>query len=190
LPETILTYEDWPDFFAKRLIETGCYHLSKSPASGDQDIEIYSSLTGNLNTVLEIRYFSSMDLLYIHILNPETPGNNFRQQMEYFYKYDFDLVKEYGPPGLEFNETNIIGIRNFLDAGFLGYEVAYYKNGKPSKSTLTDINSDGSQFTFTYHFNREPIFIRLWNRIRRRPILYDRITRTDLRDIFPGLKAT
>ena len=99
-------YEDWNDYFKKRLVESGTFLLYQSYSKGDADIEIYSALKGNPKTTIEVGYFSPMTLIYINILNPETPGKNMQQEIEHLYKYEFDEEKQYGPPGLDFEEIN------------------------------------------------------------------------------------
>jgi hypothetical protein len=113
-------YEDWKDFFTKRLIDTGAFRLADTFSKGDADIEIYSALRGNPETFIKVGYFSPITLIYIEILNPSTPGKNRQQEIEHLYKYEFDNEKQYGPPGLDFNEINVHGIGNLLDQGFNG----------------------------------------------------------------------
>ena len=186
--DTILSYEDWRDFFTKRLLDTGFFSLSQTLSKGSTDVEIYSTIKGNPDTTIEVGYFSAMTLIYINIYNPETPGNNKQQEIEYLYKYEFDSEKQYGPPGLDFDETNIKGISNYLDQGFNGNEVVYYKNGKPIKSRLTtSYYPDSPRSTVTYHFNAEPFFKRLLNKILGRRTQYDEVKDIDLRNVFGGL---
>ena len=113
-------FEDWKDFFTQRLVDSGAFRLSKTFSKGDTDIEIYSALTGNPDTEIQVGYFSPISIIYVHIFNPITPGKNRQQEIEHFYKYEFDKEKQYGPPGLDFNEINIQGISNYLDQGFNG----------------------------------------------------------------------
>jgi len=189
--DTVLSYEGWRDFFTKKLIDTGLFSLSHKFSKGDTDVEIYSTLKGNLNTTIEVGYLSATTLIYIHIYNPETPGKNRQQEIEHLYKYEFDSEKQYGPPGLDFNEINIKGISNYLDQGFNGTEVVYYKKGKPIKSRVsTSYYPDSPQSTITYHFNGEPIYKRLLTRILRRSNQYDGIKHIDLRNIFSGLNGS
>ena len=187
--DNVLSYEDWRDFFTKQLLETGNFDLSNTDSKGNTDIEIYTALKGDPGTTIHVGYFSSMTLIYIHILNPETPGNNRQQEIEYLYKYSFDPEKQYGPPGLEFNETNIQGISNYLNKGFNGLETVYYRKNKLIKSRLTlrdDPDSPG--FTVTYHFNEKPFLIRLFKKLFHTKEEYDEIRNIDLRTVFEGLK--
>ncbi|HEY6505612.1 MAG TPA: hypothetical protein VIZ28_16670 [Chitinophagaceae bacterium] len=148
-------------------------------------------MKGNLNTTIEVGYFSPVTLIYIHILNPETPGNNRQQEIEYLYKYEFDSEKQYGPPGLDFDETNVQGISSYLNQGFNGEEVIYYKNGKPIMSKLTtSYYPDSSKSSITYHFNNEPLYKQLLNKILRKKKQYDEIRHIDLRNIFGGLNGS
>jgi hypothetical protein len=189
--DTVLSYEDWRDFFTKKLIDTGLFSLSHTFSKGDTDVEIYSTLKGNPNTTIEVGYFSAMTLIYIHIYNPETPGKNRQQEIEHLYKYEFDSEKQYGPPGLDFNETNIKGISSYLDQGFNGTEAVYYKKGKPIKSRLTtSYYPDSPQTTITYHFIDEPIYKRLLSKFLGRDNQYEEIKHIDLRNIFSGLNGS
>src|SRR5690349_11509182 len=131
MPITQQLYEDWKDFFAKKLLSTGDFSLTNTYSKGDTDVEIYSALKNNLETTIEVGYLSSMTLIYLHIFNPQTPGKNRQQEIEHLYKYEFDAEKQYGPPGLDFDEINILGISNYLDQGFNGKEMVYYINNKP-----------------------------------------------------------
>ena len=189
--ETVLSYEDWNDFFMKRLVNTGAFRLSETFSKGDTDIEIYSALRGNPDTTIKVGYFSPMTLIYVEILNPSTPGKNRQQEIEHLYKYEFDNEKQYGPPGLDFNEINIQGISNLLDQGFNGSETIYYRKGKVVKSRLTtSYYPDNAQSTIIYHFHQEPFFKRLVNKIFGRNGKYDEVKTVALRDVFNGLKGS
>lgn len=189
--ETVLSYEDWRGFFTKNLLDSGLFSLSQTFSKGDTDIEIYSMLKGNPNTTIEVGYFSSMTLIYIHILNPEAPGKNRQQQIEHFYKYQFDTEKQYGSPGLEFNETNVQGISNYLQQGFNGSETVYYRKHKPIKSKLTtSYYPDSPQSTITYYFHQESFFRRLVSKLKGRKDEYDDIKTIDLKNIFRGLNGS
>ncbi len=184
------SYADWKDFFTKRLVDTDAFRLSRTFSKGDTDIEIYSALKGNPDTEIQVGYISPMALIYIHIFNPLTPGKNRQQEIEHLYKYEFDQEKQYGPPGLDFDEINIEGISNYLDQGFNGSETVYYRNGRPVKSKLTTSyypNSPTS--TFTYHFHKEPFFKRVLDRLLERQSQYEETKTIDLQDIFGGLNG-
>jgi len=185
------SYDDWKDFFTKRLVDSGAFRLSETYSKGDTDIEIYSALRHNLDTTIQVGYFSPMTLIYVHIFNPATPGKNRQQEIEHLYKYEFDDKKQYGPPGLDFNEINVQGICSLLEQGFNGSEKIYYQKGKPIKSTLTtSYYPDSPQSTITYRFHEEPFFKRLLNKIRGRHNQYDNVKTIDLRDIFGGLNGS
>ena len=132
-----------------------------------------------------------MTLIYVHIFNPRTPGKNRQQEIEHLYKYEFDAEKQYGPPGLDFDEINIQGISNLLDQGFNGQETVYYRNGQPVKSKLTtSYYPDSPERTITYHFHSESIFGRLLERILGRKDKYDKIETINLQDVFIGLNGS
>jgi hypothetical protein len=185
-----LKYDDWKDFFTKRLVDTGGFRLANTFSKGDTDIEIYSALMGNLDTEIQVGYLSPMTLIYIHIFNPLTPGKNRQQEIEHLYKYEFDKEKQYGPPGLDFNEVNIQGISNYLDQGFNGSETIYYRKGKPVKSKVrTSYYPDSPTSTITYHFHEEPFFKRVLNRLLGRQNRYEEIKSINLQDVFGGLNG-
>lgn len=189
--DTVLSYQDWRDFFTKKLLDTGLFSLTQTFSKGNTNVEIYSTLKGNPNTTIQVGYFSAMTLIYINIFNPETPGKNRQQEIEHLYKYEFDSEKQYGPPGLDFNEINIKGISNYLDQGFNGNEAVYYKKGKPIKSRLTtSYYPDSPPSTITYYFNASPIYKRLLTKILGRGDQYDEIKHIDLRNIFSGLNGS
>ena len=189
--ETVMSYEDWRDLFKKKLSDTGHFNLSNTYSKGDADTEVYSALKHNPNTTIEIGYLSSMTLIYLHIFNPETPGKNRQQEIEHFYKYEFDPEKQYGPPGLEFNEINVKGISNYLDQGFNGLETVYYRKGKPIKSRVTtSYYPDSPTHTLTYHFTEDPFYMRLVKKLFFKKEKYDEIRNVDLKNVFGGLKET
>ena len=191
MPHSQQSYENWKDFFKKRLIDTGAFRLSDTFSKGDIDIEIYSALRQNFETTIQVGYFSSMTIIYVHIINPATPGKNRQQEIEHLYKYEFDEEKQYGPPGLDFNEINVQGISNLLDQGFNGSETIYYQNGKPVKSKLTtSYYPDSPQSTITYHFHRESILKRLLNKISGQHNGLEATKTINLRDIFNGLNGS
>ncbi|HEX2608019.1 MAG TPA: hypothetical protein VHK91_11590 [Flavisolibacter sp.] len=188
--ETILSYEDWNDFFTKRLVESGAYRLSETINTGNTCKEIYSPLKGDPDTIIQVGYFSPMTLIYINIINPATPGKNRQQEIEHLYKYQFDDEKQYGPPGLDFEEINILGISSYLDQGFHGSETVYYRNGKAVKSKLTtSCYADSPQSSHTFHFHQESFFKRIKNRMVGQNIKYDEIKTVQLQAVFSGLKS-
>jgi hypothetical protein len=131
-----------------------------------------------------------MTLAYIHIFNPSTPGKNRQQEIEHLYKYEFDKEKQYGPPGLDFNELNVHGISNYLDQGFNGSETVYYHNGRPVKSRLTtSYYPDSPTSTITYHFQEELFFKRVLNKLLGRQSRYEQTKIINLKDIFGGLNG-
>ena len=183
-----LSYEDWHDFFTKRLTNSGAFQLSETFSVNSTEIEIYSALKGNLDTRIELGYLSPTLLVYLQIINPATPANNKQQQIEHFYKYDFDQRKQFGPPGLEFNEVNIQGINSYLEQGFNGSETIYYRNGTPIKSTLTTrYYSDSPETTVAYYFQKKSIFVRLLNILFGRHTEYDEVKTVNLQEIFGGV---
>ena len=186
--DTVLSYEDWEDFFKKNLLDTGQFSLLRTFSKGDTDVEVYSTLKGNPDTTIQVGYFSCMTLIYINIFNPATPGKNRQQEFEHLYKYDFDTEKQYGPPGLEFKEINVQGISKYLQQGFNGSETVYYRRNKLIKSKLTtSYYPDSPKSTITYYFYNEPIYRRLLNKIFGRDNVYDEIKTINLRDVFGGL---
>jgi len=183
-------YENWRDFFSKRLVQSGAFALSDSQKKGDIDKEVYRALTGDLWTTIEVGYFSSMTLVYVYILHPHTPGNNKRQQEEYLYKYEFHPEKQYGGPGLDFEEMNVQGINNLLIQGLHGSEKVFYKNGKPVRSELTaSYYWDSSRFTRKYNFTKASFCRRLLNKIAGTGEQYHEVRIVNLRDVFSGLDS-
>lgn len=189
--DTIDSYEDWKDFFVKNLTSGDQFNLTSSEPSSGLDIEIYSALTGDKATTIQIEYLSSMTLLFLKILNPKTPGKNKQQENEYFYKYSFDKEKQYGGPGLEFNKINIDGIKNFLKEGFHGTETIYYLGQKPIKSVLsTSYYRDSISYKMTYYFDKVSIVRRLIEKIFLIEPKVDRVESVDLTEIFPGINGS
>lgn len=185
------SYENWRDFFSKRLVDSGAFSLTDTYSRDDTEIEIYSALKGDPETTIKVGYFSAITLIYIHIINSRTPGNNRRQEIEHLYKYEFDEVKHYGPPGLDFEENNIQGISNILDEGFNGEEIVYYRNGSPVKSQLTtSYYPDSPKSTITYYFNSEFFLKRLLKRILAQKDTYYSVKKINLRDVFGGLNGS
>jgi hypothetical protein len=175
-------YKDWKDFFRKRLTVNNDFALARAVTEIDRDVEIYSSLKHNIDTYIEVSYFSLMTLFSVKVLNPATPGKNKEQDNEYFYRYDFTPGKEYGGVGLDFNEMNVEGIEGLLSEGLSGEERVYYKNGKPLKSVLiTDI-------TYSYYFDNSGFWERLLRKWAGGKEKYDEVKTIKLEDIFKGLQ--
>ena len=131
-----------------------------------------------------------MTLIYIHIFNPLTPGKNRQQEIEHLYKYEVDKEKQYGPPGLDFDEINVQDISNYLDQGFIGSETVYYRKGKAVKSKVTtSYYPDSPTNTISYRFHEEPFFKRVLNRLLGRQNQYEETKTINLRDIFGGLNG-
>ena len=191
MPNNTLPFEDWKDFFTRKLINTGLFTLSSSDLNPGTDIEIYSAIKNNPYTRIELGYFSPMTLIYLHIFNPETPGKNRQQQIDYFYSHHFNEQDDYGPPGLDFNEINIQGISNYLAQGFNGSEKVFYRNGKAVKSIQTSsYYPDSPITTTTYHFNKENFFQNLFKKIIGTKEEFDMIKEIDLRTVFNGIKSS
>ncbi|MGN6294259.1 MAG: hypothetical protein ACTHMV_16045 [Chitinophagaceae bacterium] len=184
------SYKDWKDFFTEKLVNTGAFQLASASSKGDTDIEIYSTLEGDSDTIIQVGYLSPVTLIYVHVLNPATPGKNRQQEIEHLYTYEFDTEKQYGPPGLDFNEINVQGISNYLDQGFNGIETIYYLNGKPVKSKLTtSYYPDSPQNTVTYRFYTQSILQRLLSKVFGERNEYDEVKTVNLQDIFSGLNG-
>lgn len=183
-------YKDWKNFFTEKLVNTGAFQLASASSKGDTDIEIYSTLEGDPDTIIQVGYLSPVTLIYVHVLNPATPGKNRQQEIEHLYKYEFDTEKQYGSPGLDFNEINVQGISNYLDQGFNGIETIYYLNGKPVKSKLTtSYYPDSPQNTVTYRFYTQSILQRLLSKVFGERNEYDEVKTVNLQDIFSGLNG-
>jgi hypothetical protein len=183
-------YDDWKDFFTKRLIYAGAFCLVNTFSKRDTNIEIYSALSGNLNTEIQIGYFSPLTIIYVHIFNPLTPGKNRQQEIEHLYKYEFDEEKQYGPPGLDFNEINVQGISNYLNQGFNGSETVYYRNDRPVKSRLTTSHyPDSPTSTITYHFHKKQFLQRVLKKFIGHQDQYEETNTINLQDIFGGLNG-
>lgn len=132
-----------------------------------------------------------MTLIYLHIFNPSTPGNNKKQEIEYFYTYVFEEGDDPGPPGLDLNEVNINGISSLLNQGFNGTEIVYYKHGRAVKSKLTTSYYPTSpQTSTTYYFNTKPFLKRLYNKLIGQNTKYEDIKIINLKDIFSGLSGS
>jgi len=184
-------YETWKDFFTVKLIDSGEFLLSGTTSKGNAKIERYSALKGNPHTTISVGYFSPMTIIYVHILNPATPGKNKQQALEHLYTYEFDPEKQYGPPGLDFNEMNVQGINNYLEQGFNGSETVYYRNGKPVSSRLTtSYYPDSPKITTTYQFATEPLINRIFNKLMGITDRYDEVKEIDLSSVFKGLKSS
>ena len=188
MEDTVLGFEDWRDFFSKTLVDSGAFVFFNSQVRGDQDIEIYKSITGDLHTTIEVSYFSSMTLLYVYILHPDTPGNNQRQRAEYLYKYEFHPEKDYGGPGLDFESINVSGIDNLLKQGLHGTEKTFYNKGKLIHSELiTSYFPDSPRFTRKYIFDKRSFWLRLISFITGSKNKYDEVKVVNLRDVFKGV---
>jgi hypothetical protein len=182
------TFLNWEDFFHKRLTRNGRFILDKTYSKGDTDMEIYTSQKGDLQTTIEVGYLSDVNLMYLNILNPNTPGHNRQQLMEYFYRYQFSPDKSYGGPGLEFNRENITALSARLSQGLQGKEILYYKNGTLIKSELRIIYGDYDQYpsNYRYRFKDSPFPIRVLRKLLGIKEKYE-VKEVDLNQVFEGI---
>jgi len=191
MPIYLSQYEDWKHFFTKKLLDSGEFFLLKTTSKGDTEIEIYSAIKGNPDTTIAVGYFSPMTIIYVHILNPATPGKNRQQELEHLYTYEFDLKKQYGPPGLDFNEINVKGINNHLEQGFNGNETVYYRNGMLVFSRLTtSYYPDSPKTTTSFRFTKEPLINHLFKKLLGIRDRYDEVKNIDLSSVFKGLRSS
>jgi hypothetical protein len=183
-----VSFLNWKDFFRKRLIESDFFSLTQSLTSGSTYIEIYASKKGDLQTTIEVGYLSDITLIYLNILNPNTPGHNRQQLIEHFYKNEFPSNESYGDPGLDFNEQNLEALYRQLSLGLNGKETLYYKNGKLIKSILTLTYGTHTQTSsiFTHYFTNVPFPVRLFKNLIGEKEKYD-IKEVDLRLVFGGI---
>ena len=182
--------EDWPAFFSRLLTGSGAFRLGGSRQVNDTTVETFTALRGHPDTLIEVGYLSPTTLIYLNILNPATPGHNRQQEIEHLYRYEFDNEKQYGPPGLEFNDVNRAGIEGRLAEGFHGTETVYYRDGRPVRSVLTTSTyPDSPAFTFTYRFDRQPFWRRLLDKFRESIPEYDEVRTISLNEVFAGLKS-
>ncbi len=128
-------------------------------------------------------------MIYLQILNPETPEHDKQQEIEHFYKYSFLNNNSYRDAGLDFENTNIEAINRLLTHGLKGEETVYYNNGTIIKSTLSLKYSTYLQYLFcqTYRFNDTILLVRLFKPLFGIKKKYE-IKRVNLELIFGGLK--
>jgi len=179
---------DWKDFFDKYLIQTGYYRIDKSKNSGDTIIDTFVSTDNNDKTYIETGYLADGELIFCEILNPDTIGHNRYQRQEFFYRYDFTPGESYGPPGLDFNDTNIDAIKSLLKNGLIGKELQYYSNDSLIKSVIYKSISDNidKDFGITIWFQKDTIIKRIKNILSGQRIDY-KIKEIELNKIFKGL---
>jgi hypothetical protein len=183
-------FQDWKDFFNKRLTIRNHFMLTHSSMKGDTDIEVYTQQVNDLLTTIEIGYLSKESLIYLHIFHPDTPGHNKQQQIEHFYKYSFSNDKTYGGPGLDFDIDNLNAINRLLTNGLKGKETLYYRNGRLIKSDISltyGVYTSDYSFNFTYHFNDNIAPVRLLKRLFGVGDKYE-VRNVNLESIFSGLK--
>lgn len=184
------TYEDWKDFFNKRLTSNEEFIMTHLSTKGNTEKEVYTQQIGNPLTTIEVSYLSRTSLIYIQILNPDTPGHNRQQEIEHFYKYSFSNDKTYGDPGLDFDIDNLKAIDRVLTNGLRGKEELFYKNGKLIKSKLSlqyGVYTQDYSFTCTYRFSDDNFLIRQLKQLFGLKDKYD-IREVNLPSIFGGLK--
>ena len=179
---------NWKDFFDKYLIQTGYYRIDKSEKSGDTIIDTFVSTNNNDKTYIKTGYLTGGELIYCEILNPDALGHNRYQKQEYFYRFDFTPGESYGPPGLEFNDTNIDAIKSLLKNGLIGKEIQYYSNEKLIKSVIYKKLNDKSDkdFGITIWFQKHTIFNKIKKTIFGQRINYT-IREINLNKLFKGL---
>lgn len=172
------TYVDWRDYFKRTLTASGTFFLAGHRKEGETDVEIYTSSVLGFKTTIEVGYGSSLRLLFLHILNPFTPGLNKRQEQHVFGQDDFYPHFDQEEVGLEFDNFNIRGIDEYLSQGFQGSETVYLRNGRPAKSILKSNSFPWTQDTLTYYYEKSA-----------EEESYDQTVEIDLSTIYAGADA-
>jgi len=182
-------YKSWLDYFEKLLTENGQFKLIHTNKNNQTLVQTYSQIIGNPQTVIEVGYLDHDKLIFLHIFNPDTPGNNRRQKLEHFYRDDFSEDDMYGPPGLVFTQNNLVGIYEQLTNGLNGKEIQYYLNNKLIKSEILIRLNNGKQdpISFPIHFNNSNLMSRLKRKVFG---IKDEYTKREVNfnEIFNGLR--
>lgn len=182
-------YKNWQDYIEKKFESTKKYERVEEKPSEQTIGEKYVPLNKNDKTVIKVGYLDDT-LIYWKFENPLTQGYNKQQELEYFYRYSFTPGKSYGPPGLEFIDTNIQAIDKQLEKGLMGKEVQYYKKGLLIKSKVY-IYYDGNQDTLpiTIYFTKTSAwrkFLDFFSGTNKEADM--QIEEIDLSTIFGGIK--
>jgi len=179
------SYVDWKDFFKRKLTDSGLFHLNGLRKDDKNEIEIYASSISGFKTTIEIAYRSPLCLMFLHLLNPFTPGMNRQQERSFFHQNDFYPHSNRDRIGLEFDEINLRWINEYLSEGWKGSETVYIRNGKPVKSVLKSNAFPWTDDTWTIYFVK-PILTGSDNQGSLHDISYDQSIEIDLHSIYPG----
>lgn len=180
---------NWKEFFAKYLIQSGFFIIDQSTREGDSDIEIFLSNDNLDKTSIKTGYLPDSELIFCEIINPDTLGFNKYQEQEYYYRFDFTPGESYGPPGLEFNEINRNALYDFLKNGLKGKEEQYYQGDRLIKSIIYQNYQEGesSDLGQTIWFEKGSLMKRLRRLFSNDKSDFD-IKVIKLESIFKGLE--
>jgi len=99
----------WKPFLNKILLKND-YNIVYSRIKNQTETIHYRSTIANPATEIRVGYLKPNLLIFLTIYNPEVPGYNTSFKGEYFDQYSFHPKKNYGNPGLEYNEMNKVGL--------------------------------------------------------------------------------
>lgn len=174
-------FENWKDFFQKKLESSNLYEKIELGKRGDTIEERFVPKNKNDKTEISIGYLGET-LIYLKFDNPLTLGFSEQQNREYYYRYDFTPDKSYGNPGLEFIKNNIDAIDLHLENGLNGAEIQFFRNNRLVKSKL--FLNEPFEYSTTIEFEKRSFWKSLFNS-KKGEITEKRI---ELSEIFNGLK--
>jgi hypothetical protein len=181
-------YQNWKDYFRKAFEVSQKYERTEVGIQGNTFYENYIPKDKNNQTIIRIGYLDETLILW-KFENPKTIGYSKKQDIEYFYRFDFTPGKSYGGPGLEFIAINLVEINKQLKNGISGKEVQYFKNKKLIKAKIyIDFEGKETKYPNTIYFEKRSFIEKLMLLFTKENNSELTTKEINLLDIFNGIK--
>ena len=182
-----IEYKNWKDYFKNIFEASQKYERIEIGFQGNTFYENYIPKEKKNQTTIQIGYYDETLILW-KFKNPKTIGYSKKQDIEYFYRFDYTPGESYGGPGLEFLEINLIEINKQLKNGISGKEVQYFKNKNLVKSKIY-INYEGKETKYpdTIYFEKRSFTEKLMQLFRKEKHLEFTTVEINLLEIFSGI---
>lgn len=181
--------DNWRRYFIDKLTLRGQFIVDKEFEKGQTSFVMFKSTDTGRQTIIKLGILSNGDLITLEFINPLTPGFNKQQEQEYFYKFDFYSDKNYGGPGVEFNDNNTAHFDKFLKEGLKGREVQYFKNGRIIQSEIFQYYGTNEDISYGTTITMEKLSFLEKAKIlvKRKERFYDTKTEVQLSEVFSGV---
>lgn len=150
-------YRNWKDLLNYIILDINGFKVTNEETIGETEITTFTKDMETINVGL-----IDDELIYIHRNHIETIAYNKYQESDYYHEFDFHPEKDYGRPGLNFEEANVLGIIEELKSGINGEEIQFRNKEDLIKSEVyLEFDKIGKTKIFSFRKDKIGVLKRL-----------------------------